>query len=178
VAKIQPQSQNKSAAAPTAPDAKKEKKEKKVRPAFELVGSKDPSVYPFAARETSPGVFAAVPAGFDFTKHAGLKKKDFAKPSAFLTYEAERLEWLAGRKRAKADLARKGGDQKGGGKLSKFQKTMAKMAELRADLESQGIDVEALLSQTKAAAATKAPEAAAQPAGAQPAITVGGGRSK
>jgi hypothetical protein len=153
VAKITPnvsKSNTAKSAAPTAaPTAKKGGGSK--RKQFDLVGSKDPNVYPFKGIAGDDGAIVAVPTGYDFATMKPLKKKDFAKPSLFKLYKAGEMDFKAAAFRKEAEQLAKSGDGKGAGKANRLVKMVQKAADLRKELESQGIDVEALLAATKAA---------------------------
>lgn len=165
MAKITPAAGKQSTKPAKAPKEKKPKAEKTARIEFTAVGSKDPAVYPFPGREMD-GATVATPEGFDHAKHERLGKKDFAKPSLYFTYRAEALEATAAAFRKRAAELKAGGDKKGsGGKVNRLAKQLAKAQEIRAALEAQGIDVDALLASTKAAADAK--KAAEQPVNEQ-----------
>lgn len=118
-------------------DGKEEKKEAKKRPAHDLVGNKDTKVYPFT--ETPPD--------FDFDKHASLKKRDFATDWQFFTHKTKDLQFRADAWKAKAEEAKKLGSGKEKAKAKKLLKIQAQMKELRAQLEAQNVDVDAILAE-------------------------------
>jgi len=99
------------------------------------VGNEDVKVYPFT--ET--------PGDFDFDTHVALKKKDFAADHMYYTFQAEKLDFKATMFREKAEEARKMGSAKERSKAKRLRKMQTKMAELRAQLEAQGLDVDELL---------------------------------
>lgn len=99
------------------------------------------------------GKLTAIPEDFNPTLHAKLKATDFVDESVFLDFRATSLESLASKMRARADQLRKLGsveDRARANKLLKMRENMNKLAE---QLKSQGIDVEAMLSGSDAAAA-------------------------
>lgn len=126
-----------NAARPERPAPVKTKKPG--RKAHPSVGNKDTSVYPFKA----------LPEDFDFATMKGLKKKDFATDAAYYEYRAKELEARAAKFRTQAEEAKKmgtGTERKNAKRLVKLQE---KMAELKAQLSAQGVDVESLLKTLK-----------------------------
>jgi hypothetical protein len=121
----------------TKKEGKKEKAPKRV--AHPLVGSKDPNQYPFKK----------LPADYKFGEHERLGKDDFEKRSLYWEYRAAGAEADAKRFRELAQTA----DTKGGtGKLNRFKKMATKLADMKAELAKQGINVEELLAATNAEA--------------------------
>jgi hypothetical protein len=102
---------------------------------FPLVGNTDTKVYPFVA----------TPAEFNFVTHKLLKKKDFATDAAFFTFKGDEMRNKATIFDGKAEEAKKMGSSKERAKAKRFLKMRDKMAELKASLEAQGIDVESML---------------------------------
>jgi hypothetical protein len=159
----------KNSAKPQGADDKKPKRESTRDPKaiFGLIGSKDPNVYPFQGTWEGEGdarkLTRATPSGFDPEKHESLGKKDFAKPSIYLTHRAELLEAKAAKFRSDADTVRAGGDKKGGtGKANRLLKAMKRAEEIRKELEAAGVNVDALLAKARESeAATPAPKEAA-----------------
>ena len=107
----------------------------KPKPKHPSVNSKDTSVYPFT--ETPPD--------FDFVKQAPLKKRDFATDWQYFTHKSKDGQFKVEVWKTKAEEAKTLGSGKERAKAKRLRKMQAKMAELRAQLEAQGIDVEALL---------------------------------
>lgn len=103
---------------------------------FESVGSKDPKMYPFTEIE---------PKGFDFKTHKSLKKRDFAADHLFYLYRATELDNKAAAFRKQAEDAEKLGSVKDRGRMKRLVKLQDKVAELKQQLEAQGVDVEELL---------------------------------
>lgn len=121
-------------ARPTAP-SKPNKVKKPGRAEHPLVGNKDTNVFPFKA----------VPDDFAFDTMKPLKKKSFATDAAFFEYRAKEMEFKAGKFRAQAEEAKKVGTGAERNKAKKLVKLQSKIAELRAQLEAQGVDVEELI---------------------------------
>lgn len=131
---------------------KKKKRKKKEKPAkpnvnttstksagktvFKLVGSKDSKEYPFTEVE---------PEGFDFKVHKSLKKRDFAADHLYYLYRAKELDSKAAAFRKQAEEAEKLGSVKDRGRMKRLVKLQDKVAELKQQLEDQGVDVEELL---------------------------------
>jgi hypothetical protein len=139
MAKVQPNASAKPAAEPKAKKEKREKTERKTYASVRGLNVKDPNVWPLKS----------VPTDFDFKTMKPLGKKDFAKRSSFFEFKAARLEDQAKRLREFAKTA----DEKGGGKgkEKRLTKQLDKAADIMAELQGQGIDVIALLQNTKAA---------------------------
>ena len=119
----------------------KAKKESKRKP-HPLVGSKDENVYPFGT----------TPADYDFAKMKPLGKKDFESDHTFFSYKAADADFRADFYRARAEEAKVLGSSKERAKAKRLVKMQEKIAELRAQLEDQGVDVDALLDNAAAAA--------------------------
>lgn len=113
----------------------KEKKAKVARKVHPLVGSKDAKVYPFPS----------IPTDFDFKTMKILKKKDFADGAIFFEFKAREMEHKAGlfREKAKEEAVTGGGKAKQAKK--RFVKMVDKMAELKKQLEDQGVDINELM---------------------------------
>lgn len=90
------------------------------------------------------GGLEGVPADFDRKKFKPLKKKDFKNEADFLELRATNLEEAAKRLRDEAKAVRAGGG-KDKGKAKRLVAMTKKMADLKASLEAEGIDVAALL---------------------------------
>jgi hypothetical protein len=112
-------------------------KEKRAgRAPFAGVGSKDTSVYPFKV---------AVPEGFNFKTNKQLKKKDFASAELYFNFRAAEMDAKAQSFRDQAIIAKAEGTGTERGKAKRLIKLTEKMAELKKQLQEQGIDVEELL---------------------------------
>lgn len=111
--------------------AKKESKRKQ----HPLVGSKDDNVYPFAE----------MPDDFDFVKMKSLNKKDFESDHQFFIYKAADADYRAEDYRERAEEAKTLGSSKERAKAKRLVKMQEKIAELRAQLEEDGVNVDALL---------------------------------
>lgn len=111
------------------PEAKKA--ERKGKPAFPLTASKDPKVYPFQV---------AMPTGYDPEKYARLKRSDFGSKALYFEYRAQLCELDAKNWRDAA---------KGGTKSAqkRFKKLQSKLADLRKQLEADGIDADELIAE-------------------------------
>jgi len=108
----------------------------KGRKTFAQVGNKNPEVYPF--KET-------VPTGFDFKNHKTLKKVNFVTDELYYLHRAAEQDAKATTWRAQAAEAKAMGTSKDRGKAKRLIKLTEKMAELKKQLQEQGIDVEELL---------------------------------
>lgn len=119
----------------TIEETKKEKVVRTKRTIHPLVGNADVKVYPFKA----------TPPDYNFTSHKPLKKKDFASDEFFFNYKAEELIAKADLWKAKAEEARKLGSTKDRAKAKRLIKMQETMAQLRKQLEAQGINVDELM---------------------------------
>ena len=120
---------------------KAKKAKKKGRVAFDVK----------TAKVDDKGLLTAVPENFDPKKHKGLKKKQFADVathmdylSAMAKFNSERLAAKAVDLTARAERIRKFGDEGTRKKVAKVERMKKQMAALKAELEEQGIDVDAL----------------------------------
>ena len=147
MAKVTPSIKSSKPTTSTETEAKVKKTSKRVK--HTLVGNKDAKIYPFAT----------LPTDFDFAKHAGLKKKDFANTGEFFEYKAKECEAKAAAFRVKAKEESTTGGGKAKQKARRLVKMIDKMDELKKQLALQGINVEELL---KATAAEKPAETPAQ----------------
>ena len=140
------QNQNKPSAKPGTPDdaAKKQKKNR--------------AQYPIPE-----GGLESVPTDFDSKKFKPLKKKDFKSEATFLELRADNMEAAAKRLREEAAAIRAGGG-KDKGKAKKLVNMTRKLAEMKAAMEAEGIDVEALIQAALAENAAKKTEAPADAA--------------
>jgi len=123
------------------------------RVAHELVNTKDKG-WPF---ETAPDDFST-------KKHQPLKKTDFREDWFYHDWKAIEFDRMATQSRERADVSRKmgtGAQRKDRGKLLKLR---ARMAELAAALEADGVDVEALLAETNSEEPTVEEPVTAEPA--------------
>ena len=135
--------------AAVAPKPEKIKVKKPKRPEHPLVGSGDPTVFPFKA----------LPSDYSFTHHAPLKKK------AFEGHEAGFLRYKSAELRHKADLCDKRAAVIGDGGTPELQKNKKKLAKLFENLENtkkllqaSGITPEQIDAMLKAAVATATPK--------------------
>lgn len=130
--------------APARPDkpTKPVKAKKPGRANHPLVNSKDTSVFPFKA----------LPDDFAFDTMKGLKKKSFATEAAYYDYRAKEMDHKATKFRAQAEEAKNVGSGAERNKAKKLVKLQSKMAELKAQLEAQGVDVNELLKKAGQAA--------------------------
>jgi len=87
----------------------------------------------------------AVPEKFDFAKNKPLKKTDFKNEDLFFEYKAAECDAKAIVFRAKAEESKKLGSTKDRAKAKRLLKMQEKMAELREQLEADGVNVEELL---------------------------------
>lgn len=110
-----------------------------------LVGVDDSDVYPFTD----------VPEDFDYKAHRPLKKVDFRADHFFFAYKASEAEYRAADFRDREEEARTLGSSKERGKAKRLIKMQEKMEELRASLESDGVDVDAVLTKAAQTASTK-----------------------
>ena len=118
-----------------ADEPAKPKKEKKAKP-----------VYPAVAALPKDGKLDAVPGpDFRFDYYAPVKRTTFKSDELYLRHKANELRWRASGLDKKADEAKLLGSTADRAKAKRLQKMQAKMADLRAELEKQGIDVDALL---------------------------------
>lgn len=127
--------------APKAPKGEKPKKVKVPAPNYLDL----PAAKPLLDEE---GRLKAVPTDYDYDKHATLKKGDFAQAHLFLDWKATAIERHAAElvkraqeMRTESDNARKFGDPALRSKAKKVEKMKAKLAELMAELEKQGVSV-------------------------------------
>ena len=86
-----------------------------------------------------------VPADWDAKIHKPLKRMDFEHESVWFFMRADQLETKAGILRHLGEESKKFGSKKDQTKAKRLKKMQEKMAELQKELESQGIDVNALL---------------------------------
>ncbi len=115
-------------------DGKKEKKERKPREGTRVL-------YPL--KEGTK--LTEVPEDFSFDKHWRIKKNFFEHEWKCLEHRADEAQWMVGHLRKKAKQMKELGGTKNRTRMSRLQKMQAKMAELRAELEGAGIDVDGLL---------------------------------
>jgi hypothetical protein len=99
---------------------------------------------------------AEIPTDFDSKKHLPLSRKDFAEEHLYFTLRAAQYMKQVKFFEAKAEDAKKTGNVADKARARRLLKMQEKMAELRAQLEGQGVDVDTLLSGTAAAATTAA----------------------
>lgn len=112
-----------------APEAAKPPKEKKVRTKF---------VVP-------EGGLKEWPTDHDPKVHKPLKSTDFADESVYWFHKADQLEKAAVAAREKAEQIKKLGGVKDVKKAKRLMQMQQKIAELKAQLASDGTDVDALL---------------------------------
>jgi len=105
---------------------------------FDLVGDKNPEVYPFKE---------AVPEGFNFKVNKTLKKRDFTADHLFYEHRAAEMNFKATLFTAQAEEAKKIGSSADRNRLKRVIKLQEKMDELKEQLTAQGIDVTKLLAE-------------------------------
>jgi len=106
--------------------------------------------------EHQRGKLTAIPTDFNPATHTKLKSTDFVDESVFLEFRAGSLESLAAKMRARAEQLRKLGSVDDRARANKLLKMRESMAKLQEQLKSQGIDVDALMSGSDAAASNAA----------------------
>jgi len=89
--------------------------------------------------------FKETPADFDWAKHKPLKKKDFVDDAQFCIHRAEEHELKAKDLREEAEELKKTGGKRQKAAVKNFKRMADRMKTLRAKLEAQGMDVDALL---------------------------------
>lgn len=130
----------KGAAKPgTKSDAgKKPVKEKKTRQAYTPTVD-DPSWV------NEDGLLTALPEDYDPRAHLPLKRKDFADEALYYEWLAGVYEVRAKKLRQKAVDFKKMGSVRDRGKAKRLLNMQKRMAELRKQLEDEGVDVAAML---------------------------------
>lgn len=126
-------------------DAKKEKKVKDVSDKPRVAKKRQP--HPDVARAKDP--LEREPETFDFEKNAPIKRKQFASDAFYFEYVARTYDWRAGKLRERAEASRTLGSGKEKQKRKRLMKLQDKLAELKAELEKDGVDVDALLASHK-----------------------------
>lgn len=86
------------------------------------------------------------PADWDAKVHKPLRRKDFTGDHVFLERRATELEAKAKQLRIEAEEARKLGNSADRAKAKKLRSMLDKVADLKKELEAQGIDVTSLVS--------------------------------
>jgi hypothetical protein len=99
-----------------------------------------------AAWVDANGKLTAWPDDFKSTLHKALKGKDFADECVYLNAKADKFEKLAKKFRADAEESKRLGGIKGNVKAKKLVALQKRMADLKASLAAEGIDVAELLS--------------------------------
>ena len=94
----------------------------------------------------------AVPEGFNFKDYKPLKKRNFASETTYYLHRKEEMNYKAGIFAELAEEARTQGSAADRRKKKQIVQAQKKMAELRAQLEGQGIDVDAILAAASAEA--------------------------
>jgi len=91
----------------------------------------------------------AVPENFNFAEYKPLKKKNFETDELYYMHRAAEMQFRAGAFVQRAtDAKLNGANRATAGKAKRLIKLTEKMAELRKQLEEQGIDVKAILATT------------------------------
>lgn len=117
--------------------AKEPKKGKVLYPA--LVGPKD------AEGKDTIIPLKEVPKDWDPKAHKGLRRKDFSDEALFWDWRADRMELQVKKIRAHAEELRKLGTVKDRSRAKKLLSMQKRIADLKAQLEGEGVDVDALL---------------------------------
>ena len=86
-----------------------------------------------------------LPPDWDFDAFNPVKRKNFEKDDVFYEYKVSECEWKARKYKEKAEEARTLGSAADRGKAKRLRSMQEKMAELRAELEAQGVNVDELL---------------------------------
>ena len=86
-----------------------------------------------------------LPVDFDFQTQRGIARKKWASDSAYFDYKAQDYEFRATKMRGFAENARTFGSKNEQAKAKRLIKMTDKVAELRAQLILQGVDVDSLL---------------------------------
>ena len=120
-------------ATPGTEDAAAQKAPK--RSPHPMAGNEDTSVYPFPE----------IPADYDPSIHAALKRKDFAHDYTYFEMRAAALRAQADGYDVAATEARTLGSKAERAAAKRMRKMSEQVTELRAKLEAQGVDVDALL---------------------------------
>lgn len=122
---------------------KKDKKEKKVKDVSDKKKreKKGRKIYPLE----EGAKITELPEDFDFAKHKAIGKKLWENDWQYILHRAEECTWRAAALQVKATKMKECGSKKDRSRLARLQKMTAKMAELKAELEASGVDVEALL---------------------------------
>src|SRR6056297_3199820 len=91
------------------------------------------------------GKLEAIPDDFDPKVHKPLRKKDFVEEAVFFDHKAEQAEERLNYYREQAEECRKLGNAADRKKAKKLRTWMEKIAELKAELEEDGVDVSSLI---------------------------------
>jgi hypothetical protein len=127
---------------------------KVVKKPFDLIGSKDPNVYPFKVRQVEVDgvkVDVGTPEGFDHASHEQMGRDDFDTARGYALYRADLAKtkvdfWLN-----KANGTAKLSETKKAKTIELARKQAKRMQELRKTLEAQGMNVDELLKEEEAA---------------------------
>ena len=92
------------------------------------------------------------PAGFNFIDYKPLKKRNFVSEELYYNHRVEEMNYKAGCFEKLAETARTQGSAADRRKKKQIVQAQEKMAELRKQLEGQGIDVDAILAAASAEA--------------------------
>lgn len=128
-----------------APAAVADKKaQKSAKPGVKEVGAQKPEKakrikYP----HTDP--LSAVPADFNPKIHLPLGRKDFVDEGCWFLVKADYFDKMAAKMRHMADESKKLGNIKERAKAKRLIKMTERLAELRKELEAQGINVDDVL---------------------------------
>lgn len=94
--------------------------------------------------------FTDVPTDYSFDNHKPLKKRDFAEEYQYLEYRAKEAEAKAAEYRKEAEECKKLGSSSARAAAKRLVKMTEKMGELAKQLKAAGVDVDALMANTKA----------------------------
>lgn len=96
------------------------------------------------AADGAPAKLKEFPADYDPKVHKPLRRVDFECESVHMLMRADELDRKSAKLRMDAAILQKGG-KKVSGKAKKLQSLVARMAALRAELEADDFDVDAML---------------------------------
>ena len=105
-------------------------------------------LYPALVDPANPDGYeplTVVPENWDPKVHKGILRKHFAEDDVFFDWRASRLEKQAASYRQQAEESRKLGSMKGRVKAKKLLSMQKRIADLKASLAAEGVDVAALL---------------------------------
>lgn len=139
------EAQTDTTATATAEDAPKvEKVEKAGKPKHPFIDSKDPELYPLRK----------LPDDYQFGVHDYLRKGDFKDEGGYLEYRIAEVSRTL-EKLQKQYEAFKATGGKGGKLVTNFQRTLNRLAEMKAEMEAAGFSAEEIANLLKAGNADK-----------------------